>query len=557
MKNIKTKTVRWISLVLIIVSLLFVSFKPSKDFELVKNLDIFFNVFRELTMFYVDDTDSEKLIETAINKMLESLDPYTTYIPPKEIQNFKFMTTGEYGGIGAMIRRSGDYTIITEPYKGFPADKANLKAGDMILEIDDVSLKGKDLTDISEMLKGTPNTSLKIKVVKAIKNDTLTLNLTRQKISIKCIPYYGLIDSTAGIGYIYLDRFTDNSGKEVEQALKELKSKYKIKSLIFDLRGNPGGLLDESIKVANVFVKNGQLIVSTKGKLQNSNTIYKTSGEPIDTVLPMVVMVNHNSASASEIIAGSLQDLDRAVIIGERTYGKGLVQSTRPISYDAQLKITTAKYYIPSGRCIQAIDYSHRNPDGSVGHIPDSLVKEFKTRKGRKVYDGGGVNPDITIESEEMSKISTALYIQNIIFDFATNYVYEHPSINTLERFELTDADYANFVNYIKDKDFDYKTDSEKELEELIKIAKEEKYYAISEKTFNELKKNLAHDKIKDLETFKKEIKELLREEIITRYYYEAGRVQASIQNDPQIEKALSVLKDSVKYRSILDGNNK
>ena len=543
-----------IVIVLLISSFSFIGF-TDKEFKIAKNLDIFFTLFRELNLFYVDDTDPEELIDAGIDGMLKSLDPYTTFIPESEMDNFNFMTTGQYGGIGALIRKAGDYSMISEPYFDFPAYKAGLRAGDTIISIDGTSIKDKKIGDVSEMLKGTPNTSVKLEIKRYGLETTIEKTLSREIITIKNIPYYGMVDDS--IGYIRLSNFTNNAGKEAKEALNKLK-KQNAKGIILDLRGNPGGLLIESVNVANLFINKDQEIVSTHGKVKQWDNVYKTTQPAIDTTIALVVLVNRGSASASEIVAGSLQDLDRAVIVGEKTFGKGLVQTTRPLSYNTQLKVTTAKYYIPSGRCIQAVDYAHRNEDGSVGYIPDSLINEFTTRNGRKVYDGGGITPDVKVESETPGNITVSLFTKYLIFDFATIFVAERDSIENIEEYEFTDDDYQEFLKFLENKDIDYTTQSWKDLEELIKTSKKEKYYVYAEEEFAALKQKLAHDKNKDLQTFKDEIIQLLMEEIASRYGFQESRIKVSLRNDIQFEKAVSVLKNKEQYLSIFKntGNN-
>jgi carboxyl-terminal processing protease len=542
-----------ITVLLLASSFTFFSF-TDKEFKIAKNLDIFFTLFRELNLFYVDDTDPEELIEAGIEGMLKSLDPYTTYIPESEMENFNFMTTGQYGGIGALIRRGGDYTVISEPYRDFPAFKSGLKAGDTIISIDGISTSGKNINDVSEMLKGTPNTSVKLEIKRYGENGIIEKTLVREKITIKNIPYYGIVDNK--IGYIRLSNFTNNAGKEAKDALSELK-KQNIESVILDLRGNPGGLLIESVNVANLFISKGQEIVSTHGKVKQWDNVYKTTQAPVDTLIPLIILVNRGSASASEIVAGSMQDLDRALIIGEKTFGKGLVQTTRPLSYNTQLKVTTAKYYIPSGRCIQAVDYAHRNEDGSVGYIPDSLINEFKTKNGRTVYDGGGIAPDIEVKSEFLSNITISLLTKNLIFDYVTIFVAGNEPVQQIGQFEFSEDDYQEFLKFLENKSIDYTTQSYKTLDELIKTARKEKYFEGAEEEFEALKKKLAHDKNKDLQTFKNEIINLLTEEIMSRYEYQEGRIKASLKHDTQFEKALNILKDKEQYYNILKGSIK
>jgi carboxyl-terminal processing protease len=539
----------WLVISFTILLLFGFTYSKDKEFEIIKNLDIFYSLFRELNLFYVDETDPKKLVEASIDGMLKSLDPYTTYIPADEQENFAFMTTGEYGGIGALIRRAGEYTIIAEPYEGFPAQKAGLKAGDTVFSIDGITTRGKEISEVSEMLKGSPNTPVNLNLKRWGEAKSQDVRLIREQITIPNIPYYGLIKDR--IGYIRLTGFTKSAGDETHTALKQLIHEG-AGSVIIDLRGNPGGLLIESVNVTNLFVEKGKEIVSTRGRVKQWDAVYKTGNSPVDTAIPVVVLVNRASASASEIVAGALQDLDRAVIVGQKTFGKGLVQTTRPLSYDAQLKVTTAKYYIPSGRCIQAVDYSNRNEDGSVGVIPDSLIREFTTRNGRKVYDGGGISPDVPVDPEPPGNITISLYTKNLIFDYATKYAATHATFDSVGNMSFSDAEYTDFLAFISTQNYDYITESDDKLTELIGIARSEKYYEGAEKEFDALKKKLAHDKEKDLQTFKDEIKALLVEEIAGRYYYQKGKARASLIHDEAFDKAVEICEDGELYRSLL-----
>jgi carboxyl-terminal processing protease len=525
----------------------------NRDLELVKNLDIYYTLFRELNMFYVDETDPEKLVTTSIDAMLSSLDPYTSYIPESDMDDFQFQTTGEYGGIGSLIRRSGNQVMIAEPYEGFPAAKAGVRAGDVILEVDGVSIKDMEIEGVSDKLKGKPGTELTLLIERYNEEKALELKLVREKISILNVPYFGMIDS--GIGYIRISNFTTGASLEVENALKELKREHELTSLVLDLRSNPGGLLIEAVRICNLFVDKGEMIVSTRGKMEQWDSEYSTTREPLDKEIPLVVMVNRGSASASEIVAGALQDLDRAVIVGQRTFGKGLVQTSRPLKYNAQLKVTTAKYYIPSGRCIQALDYANRNQDGSVGMVPDSLITEYKTQNGRLVYDGGGIQPDFEVIPEMLSEIALQLYTQSMFFNFASRYQNTHNEIAPPEKFSLSDEDYILFEAFIEDNNFEFHTASEKAFDQLLKSAKREKYYELAEAEFASLEEKLSHDNLMDLETFQEEIRQILTEEIVNHYYFQAGRILAQIQEDPQLDKAREIFSEPGMLKGVLNGS--
>ena len=407
-------------------------------FEISKNLDIFASVYREVNTYYVDEVDAGKLMKRGIDEMLNSLDPYTNFFSESEVEDFRFQVTGLYGGIGAQIGNKGDYVVVTDPYENYPAQKEDLRAGDIIIDIDGKSTKGKNTSEISKLLKGQAGTKVKL-TIKREDEGELTKTLTRQEIHINNVPYFGMVNDNTG--YIRLATFTNDAGKEVKDALVELKKNPSLKSVILDVRGNPGGLLHEAVNIVNVFIPQGQEVVSTKGKVKEWEKSYKTLNPPVDIEIPLVVLTNRSSASASEIVSGSIQDLDRGVVIGLKTFGKGLVQSTRPLSYNTQVKITTAKYYTPSGRCIQALNYSHRNEDGSVGAVPDSLKKEFKTKNGRKVFDGGGVDPEIFVVHTPYSKLAESLISKQLIFDFATTYRTKHDKIISSKEFHISEAD--------------------------------------------------------------------------------------------------------------------
>lgn len=524
----------------------------SQNFEIAKNLDIFASLFREIVVNYVDDVNPSELVKTGIDEMLYSLDPYTNFIPESQIEDMRFMTTGQYGGIGALITTRDDYTIITEPYEGFPAHKAGLLPGDRILEISGQSVLGKSSEDVRELLKGQPGTTLTLLIEREGEPRPLLRDVTREVVKISNIPYYGMLDEKTG--YIKLTGFTQNAGREVRDAFNELRQKHRVENIILDLRGNGGGLLNEAVNITNLFVEKDELVVSTRGKIAERNTNHNTLNNPIDTEIPLVVLVNRGSASASEIVAGAIQDFDRGVILGQRTFGKGLVQNVVPLSYNTQLKVTVAKYYIPSGRCIQAIDYAQRNEDGSVAMIPDSLKKAFTTRNGRVVYDGGGIEPDVPVDPQILSNISFTLANRFLIFDYANHFFRTHQSIPPAAEFEITDAVYSDFVNFLSDKDYDYVTRSENLMEELREASANEKYFSAIESEYEALKQKMIHNKEEDLLTFRDEISMLLKEEIVSRYYYQKGRVLASLSMDPDIDRALEILSNGNGYRRILAG---
>jgi len=548
--KMKMNKLRVFAAVLLIGALTLGFTARNSDFELVKSLDIFYTLFRELNLYYVDETEPEKLIETGINSMLTSLDPYTTYIPESEMDDFNFMTTGAYGGIGSLIRAGESYAIIAEPYEGSPSAKAGLMAGDEIITVDGFVTKGKPLSEVSEKLKGVPGTDLALVIKRPGEKENRKIKIVREQIHISNVSYFGLISGKTG--YIRLSNFTLDAGAEVKAAFLELKKNHNIEKLVLDLRGNPGGLLIEAVRVCNLFVPKGQLIVSTKGKVSQWDQEYFTTAEPVDTEIPMIVLVNRGSASAAEIVAGALQDVDRAVILGQRTYGKGLVQTTRKLKYNTQLKVTTAKYYIPSGRCIQALDYTHRNEDGSVGYIPDSLISKFKTKGGRVVFDGGGVSPDIIDSVLVYNQLSMYLYARNMIFDFATDFVARNKEKPEMKAFRIGDAEYKRFKDFVKSKGFNYETQSESDLKKLIATAKEEKYFDLASEEFAVLEKKLAHDDDRDLDNFRTEIEELINEEVISRYYYQKGRIGLSIETDTQITRAVEILGDPGEVEKIL-----
>lgn len=540
----------FVSLIIIgVISAGFFITQESRDFRIAKNLDIFFSLFRELNLFYVDEVNPDKVIKTGIDNMLKSLDPYTVFYPESEADEFALMTTGKYGGIGSLVRQNGDYVVIVEVYKGFPADQAGIKAGDIIKKINGVSIKGLTTENVSDRLKGNPGSEITVTVERnSLESDH---PMKRERIAIPPVPYFGMIDSNTG--YIRYINFTAGSRQDVKKALDELKNRNATQ-IILDLRSNPGGLLTEAVEIVNLFVGPGNNVVSTKGKVKQFDEEFKTTRPAVDEDIPLAVLINRQSASAAEIVAGAFQDLDRAVIVGQRSYGKGLVQVTRPLSYNTQLKVTTAKYYIPSGRCIQALDFSNRNEDGSVGIIPDSLISEFKTKNGRTVKDGGGIRPDIEITPESLSQVATELYLRNFIFDFATSYYWNHPEIKSPSDFVFTDDDYNDFRNMLVSRNFNYNTVTETSVTRLIESAKREKYYDVHKELFDRLKTEIVHDLDHDMMIFKPEITELLEQEIISRYFYEEASVEWSLKNDEQVNEALKVLNDTERYSSLLIG---
>ncbi len=542
-----------IGVVIAFFSWFFISFDDNDDFELAKNLDIFHTLMRELRLYYVDDIKIARVFETGIDEMLETLDPYTVYYPESQIEDFRFITTGQYGGIGALMRSTGNDIIIEEVYEGYPADKAGFKPGDIIKRVGDQDAGNSNYDDISILMKGAPDTEIDIVVYRPFLDQTISKTLKRERIRIENVPYYGLLANSAG--YIKLTGFTQTAYDEVKEAFGALKQQ-NASSLILDLRDNPGGLLIEAVKIVGLFVEKGTNVVNTKGKVKQWNQSFNTPFPPLDSQIPIIVLVNRNSASASEIIAGALQDLDRAVIIGERTYGKGLVQTTRDLSYNAKLKVTTAKYYIPSGRCIQALDYTHRNPDGSVGFIPDSLISEFKTANGRKVYDGGGVSPDISVKETEPVPVTSHLYQNLIIFDFATHYVSNHQNIGKPENFSLTEKEFEQFIDFALVRKIEYKTETEEMLDRLIETSKKEKYYSKANHEIDELKKKLTHSPREDMIYFKENIIPILSAEIIKRYYYHRGVIQYQIRNNEAVARALKLSKNEEEYQSFLESKD-
>lgn len=537
-------------ILLVSVSLSSVGF-VSGYFEVSKNLDIFTSLFREVNIYYVDETKPGELIEKAINSMLDELDPYTTYIPESNIEDFRFQTTGQYGGIGAMIRKKDDYVIIAEPYKGFPADKAGLIAGDKLLEIDGKSVKGKSTEDVSSVLKGQPGGEVNLLIERPGNEKPIKKTFSREEVKVKSIPYKGMISD--GVAYLRLRSFTRNCASEVASAITELKDQNEVRALVLDLRGNPGGLLNESVSICNLFIDKGEEVVSTKGKIKEWEKSYKTTKSPLDSEIPLAILINQSSASASEIVSGTIQDLDRGVILGKKSFGKGLVQQTRKLSYNSQLKVTVAKYYTPSGRCIQALDYSSRNEDGSVGKVADSLKTAFKTRNGRTVFDGGGVDPDINVENESFAEIAGSLVSKQLIFDFATDFVLQNDSIAPPGVYKISDLVYEDFVSFLSDKEYEYETSLEKDVADMIQDYESENNQFIQ--GLEVLQAELLEQKDDDIHKYQSQISRLILNELMSRYYYQEGRMIASLADDKVIEEAILVLNDSVRYKNILVGS--
>lgn len=519
-------------------------------FEISKNLDIFYSVYRELNVGYVDDTKPGQLMKTGIDAMLNSLDPYTVYYTENDIEDYRYMTTGEYGGIGATVNDINNKIIIAEPYEGFAAYKAGLRAGDQIVGVNGINVEGKKSDDIGNLLKGQAGTALKLKVIKYGQSSPVEISLNREEIKTKAVPYYGMLPD-GETAYIKLISFTDNCSGEVKEALLALKAKG-YKNIVLDLRGNLGGLLIEAVNIVNFFTEKGQEVVFTKSKTPEWDKSYLSVNNPLDLQSPMVVLVDENSASASEIVSGALQDLDRAVIVGKRTYGKGLVQQTKDLVYNAKIKYTIAKYYIPSGRCVQALDYSHKDEEGRVEKVPDSLITAFKTKGGRIVYDGAGVMPDIKTAEEKYQNILIALVSKYHIFNYATQYAAAHKEIGNARTFTLNDQEYAAFVDYLKDKDYSYKTKTEVDLAGLKKSAEEENNFSGIKSEFEALSKRMEENKKDDLIQHKASIKKYLEEEIVARYYFQTGRIECSLNSDTDLKEALRLLSEPARVKTIL-----
>lgn len=546
------KHIRILILALLLPIGLFAQEKQN-NFEIAKSLDIYNSLLRELNLNYVDEINPGELNETAIKAMLDGLDPYTVFIPESDIENAKFMTTGEYGGIGAIIQYDGEFTRISDPYYGWPAQKAGIIAGDVILEVNGVDCKKKNTQEVSNLLKGQPGTEVTLKLKRYGQEKPIEKTLKREKVKIDNIPYYKLFDN--GIAYLQLSGFTRDAAKEVKEKFAEMRKKGQLKGFVLDLRGNGGGLMNEAVDIVNMFIPKGKPVVSMKGKAATANSLHPTTNDPVDLDIPLAILVDGNSASASEIVAGAIQDYDRGVIIGERTFGKGLVQNILPLSYNTQMKVTVAHYYIPSGRCIQEIDYSHKKDTTQTKN--DTLGKAFKTIHGRTVYEGHGIMPDVKVKRDPYAIVTAYLYGKNYIFDYANKFYSEHKSIDSADRFQIDEATYQDFMKFVKDKKFSYTTESEKAIEKLKKTAKDEGYLDKIKPQIELLEKNLAAEKANDLISNRKDIEELLRSEIVGRYYYQRGRIVASLNDDPDLKRAFEILLNTNgkdEYHSILSG---
>jgi len=528
--------------------------KNDRYFEIIKNLDVFTTLYKELNTYYVDEINPTDIIEIGIEAMLQSLDPYTNFIPEDKIEDYRIMSTGQYGGIGTTLGKIEGRNVVMMVFEGAPAETAGVNIGDELLEVDGNPVTNYSTDEINKLLKGQIGTQVEVKVKRSSEKRPLSFTVERQRINIESVPYYGIIEND--IAYIRLTEFSSGAGASVRAALVELKGKG-AKKVILDLRGNPGGLLNESIEVSNVFIPKGLEVVSTKGKIEEWNKTYTANKNPVDINIPLAVLISNNSASASEIVAGNIQDYDRGVLVGQRSFGKGLVQATRPLSYNSQLKITTAKYYIPSGRCIQAIDYSHRNEDGSIEKIPDSLKTEFKTRAGRVVYDGGGVSPEFKVENKGLAPITIQLIKKGFIFDFATEYFYNNEeSVPDPKSFTITDDLYTQFIDWVSTKDYSYITATERAINKLKETADSDKYLEFLEKEIRALETDIQEHKKEDLKVFSSEIKTALKEEIISRYHKRQGMIESSFENDEEVEAAIQLLNNSNKYQGLLEVEN-
>ncbi|HET6543976.1 MAG TPA: S41 family peptidase [Chryseolinea sp.] len=547
------RRIKWLVVLTVFLLVVVAAQKPAeKYFDIAKSLDIFATLFKEVNAYYVDEVEPQKLIRHGIEGMLESLDPYTDYIPEDELETFQITTTGQYGGIGALIGIVNKKIVVTHPYKNFPAYRSGIRVGDEIISINGKNVQSKNPTEISTLLKGNPKTTLELKIRRAGKSETVTHQLAREKISLTNLSFSGLVETD--IGYIRLDDFTPGAAREVSEAVLDLKHKG-AKKIILDLRNNPGGLLHEAVNIVSLFVDKDLDVVATKGKVEEWNKTYKTLNKPIDKKIAMIILVGEGSASASEIVAGALQDYDRAVLVGQRTFGKGLVQTTRPLAYNSQLKVTTAKYYIPSGRCIQALDYTHRKDDGTVERFADSLKTEYKTKGGRKVFDGGGLDPDINVEDEYVGTITSALINKGLVFEFASKYCAQNPVKPDLKSFRLSDKDFENFLSFAKSQKFSYTTALEDDISKLVDVAKKEPYYDQLSRELKELETKIQASKSSDLTNYKSEIMNILQAQIGFHYDLYEGQAEVTLDHDKAILEARKVLNDSLRYNKLLSAN--
>ena len=540
-------------LYMFLMTVMFPSFAQQKNnFELSKNLEIYADMLRQLNVSYADDINPGDLNTAAIDALLNKLDPYTVYVPESKLEDFELMTKGEYGGIGALIQKQGDYVMITEPYENFPAFKAGLIAGDEIMSIDGESAKDKTTTEVSDRLKGVPGSEFKLEIKRYGDSLTREVTIVREKIKIPNIPYSGMLGDE--VGYVSLSQFNPNAAQDVKGAFMKLAEEHQLKGLILDLRGNGGGLLNEAVDIVNIFVPKGVMVVTTKGKTRASTQVHMTRNKEIDLNIPLVVLVDENSASASEIVAGSIQDLDRGVIVGSRTFGKGLVQNIVPLPYNSKMKITVAKYYIPSGRCIQAIDYFHKDGEKAKEKLADSVVASFKTKNGRTVYEGLGIAPDMKAEAQMFSQVSGDLYAQNYIFRFVNDFVLVNDSITAVDDFQVSDSLFDAFKTFVTAQDFNYLTQTEVLLDQMEASSEREAYKDAIGPQMEALKELIKEEKKKDIDKHRAEIEEMIRVEIITRYYHQQGKLQAALQNDLEVKEALRILNDPKLYKSILKG---
>lgn len=546
----KRRRILWMSVFLVLMSMIwsaFTSERGSRYFEIAKNLDIYASLFREVNKYYVEDINPNTMMRTGIDAMLESLDPYTNYIPEDEIENFRTLSTGQYGGIGALTVRREGRVVVTEVFEGFAADKGGLKVADVVTEVNGIPIADKSKEEVDRLVKGQAKTNVVLTVERFGSAQPIKLDIKRERITIKSVPYFGMVDEN--VGYIKLAEFTMNCSRDVAAAFKELRIQGAQK-FVLDLRDNPGGLLIEAVNIVNLFIPKGQEVVSTRGKIEENNAVYRSLNDPMALDIPLIILINENSASASEIVAGALQDYDRAVLIGRKSFGKGLVQTTRKLSYNSQLKVTTAKYYIPSGRLIQSIDYSNQGLNGE--RIPDSLKTAFRTKNGRTVFDIGGIDADISIERQRLAPVTISLLTNGLIFDYATQYYYSNPEIASPGSFTISDNIYTDFATWVSNKDYSYTTGGEKVLDNLEKLSAREKSDKALSADLEKLRIQISKSKESDVRQFNDEIGRFLRQEIVKRYYYRSGQIQSSFHNDPYLVEARKIFSDPNEMDRIL-----